>query len=80
MVSDKMCVGIIKDEMMCRIYPDLQETALKKTGFKIMDFTGRPMKGYITVNERRMKTKKEFEYWIKLCLDFNKRAKSSKKE
>ncbi len=79
MVNDKMCIGIIKDEMMCRIDPDLQETALEKPGCRIMDFTGRPMKGYVMVNESGMQTKKEFDYWIDLCLDFNKRAKSSKK-
>ena len=80
MVNDKMCIGIIKDEMMCRIDPELQEIALKKTGCRIMDFTGRPMKGYVMVNENGMKTKKEFEYWINLCLDFNNQAKSSKKK
>lgn len=80
MVNDKMCIGIIKDEMMCRIDPELQEAALKKTGCRIMDFTGRPMKGYVMVNENGMNLKKDFEYWIKLCLDFNERAKSSKKK
>jgi TfoX/Sxy family transcriptional regulator of competence genes len=80
MVNDKMCVGIIKDEMMCRITPELQETVLEKTGCRVMDFTGRPMKGYVMVDDTGMKTKKEFDYWINLCLDFNKIAKSSKKK
>src|SRR6267142_1905858 len=80
MVNDKMCIGIIKDEMMCRIDPGLQEVALSKTGCRIMDFTGRPMQGYVMVDDSGMKTKKEFEYWINLCLDFNKHAKSSKKK
>ena len=30
MVNDKMCVGIIKDEMMCRIDPNFHETVIKK--------------------------------------------------
>lgn len=80
MVNDKMCVGIIADEMMCRIDPDLQETVLEKTGCRIMDFTGRPMKGYVMVDDTGMRSKKQFDYWIDLCLDFNKRAKSSKKK
>jgi TfoX/Sxy family transcriptional regulator of competence genes len=79
MVNDKMCIGILKDEMMCRIAPELQEEALGKTGARIMDFTGRPMKGYIMVDESGMRSKKAFDYWIDLSLDFNKRAKSSKK-
>lgn len=80
MVNDKMCVGIIQDEMMCRIAPEEQAAALERTGCRIMDFTGRPMKGYVMVDESGMKTKKEFEAWIRLCLDFNKVAKSSKKK
>jgi TfoX/Sxy family transcriptional regulator of competence genes len=80
MVNDKMCVGIFKDELMCRIDPEIQEDALSMPGSRIMDFTRRPMKGYILVDETGIKSKKQFDYWINLCLDFNKRAKSSKRK
>lgn len=79
MVSDKMCIGIIKDEMMCRIAPEMQDTVLGKIACRIMDFTGRPMKAYVMVGETGMKTQNEFDYWINLCLEFNSKAKSSKK-
>jgi hypothetical protein len=45
-----------------------------------MDFTKRPMMGYVLIDETGMKTNKEFDYWINLALDFNKFAKSSKKK
>ena len=80
MLNYKMCVGVVKDELMCRIDPELYEAALEKTGCREMDFTGRPMKGWIFVDETGMKAKKDFEYWITLALDFNKKAKSSKKK
>ncbi len=80
MVNDKMCVGIIKDEMMCRINPDFHGIAIEKTGCRTMDFTKRPMKGYVMVNDTGMKSKKEFDYWINLCLAFNSKAKASKKK
>ena len=79
MYNDKMCVGIIKDELMCRIDPTLHETAIGKVGCRTMDFTKRPMIGYVLVNESGMKTQRDFEYWIHLALDFNKKAKSSRK-
>jgi TfoX/Sxy family transcriptional regulator of competence genes len=79
MLNDKMCVGIIKDEMMCRIDPALHESAVERRGCRTMDFTGRPMKGYVLIDETGMKSEKDFEYWINLCVDFNNRAKSSKK-
>lgn len=78
MFNDKMCVGIIKDELMCRIDPKLHEECVEKIGCRTMDFTKRPMKGYIMIDETGMKTKKEFDYWINLALTFNKMAKSSK--
>jgi len=80
MYNDKMCVGIIKDELMCRIDPDLHETAISKTGCRTMDFTNRPMKGYIMVDATGLKTKNDLNYWVSLALDFNKKAKSSKKK
>ena len=80
MVDGKMCVGVVKDEMMCRINPVLFEEVLEKNGCRPMDFTGKRMKGYVFISEEGMKNKKDFEYWVNLCLDFNSEAKASKKK
>jgi TfoX/Sxy family transcriptional regulator of competence genes len=80
MVDGKMCLGVVKDEMMCRINPKMDEIVLEKTGCRRMDFTGKPMKGYVFISEEGMKSKKEFDYWVDLCLAFNKEAKASKKK
>jgi len=80
MVNDKMCVGVNGDEMMCRIDPDAAEVALERNYARPMDFTGKPMKGYVFVHEDGLKKKADFEYWINLSLEFNKKAKSSKKK
>lgn len=80
MLNEKMCIGIIKDEMMCRIAPEMQDIVLEKKGCRIMDFTGRPMKGYVMVDQYGMKSQQEFNYWINLCLDFNSKAKASKRK
>ena len=79
MVNGKMCMGVVKEEMMCRIDPDKMEEALFKSGCRQMDFSGKPMKGYVFVNADGMKSKKEFDYWIQLSLEFNSRAKAAKK-
>jgi TfoX/Sxy family transcriptional regulator of competence genes len=80
MYNGKMCVGIFKGELMCRIDPAVQPTALSKPGARLMEMGGKPMKGYIIVNESGIKSKADFEYWINLALEFNKKAKSSKKK
>ena len=78
MYNGKMCIGIIADELMCRIDPNFHLTAIEQIGCRTMDFTKRPMKGYVMVDETGMKTKKQFDYWMELALTFNKEAKSSK--
>ena len=42
--------------------------------------TGREYKGYIGVNEEGRKTQKDFEFWLNLALDFNKKAKAAPKK
>lgn len=80
MYNGKMCLGIIKDEMMCRIDPELHDIQVEKIGCRTMDFTNRPMKGYILIEEEGMRSEKDFNYWIELALDFNPKAKSSGKK
>ncbi len=79
MYNGKMCVGIIKDELMCRIDPAIHHLSIEKRGCRTMDFTNRPMKGYVMIDETGMKSKKDFDYWIDLALEFNKKAKASRK-
>ena len=80
MVNKKMCVGIIKDEMMCRIDPKFHEKAVEMTGCRTMDFTRRTTPGYVLIEEVGMKDQKDFEFWINHALEFNPKVKSSKKK
>ena len=79
MVNGKMCVGVHTDELMCRIDPDAQSEALKHSGVRLMDFTGKPMRGFIFVKENALKKHEELNYWIRLALGFNKRSKATRK-
>lgn len=79
MVDDKMCVGIVKEELMARIGTDTYEEALQKQGAKEMNFTGRTMKGYVFVEEHALEANSDLAYWLQLALDFNPLAKASKK-
>jgi len=80
MVDGKMCVGVEKDKLMARIDPDIYEQALMRKGCREMDFTGRPMKGFVFVEPEGMDMDYELDYWVQLCLDFNPKAKSSRKK
>jgi TfoX/Sxy family transcriptional regulator of competence genes len=47
MVNGKMCAGILRDDLMARIDPEVYETVLTKKGCREMDFAGKPMKGFV---------------------------------
>lgn len=79
MVDDKMCVGVVNDNLMARVDPSKYESLLKQKGAKEMDFTGKPMKGFIFIHPEGIDMENDLEFWIEECLEFNPRAKSSKK-
>lgn len=79
MLRGKMCCGIVNNDLMVRISPDVYEEALEQPHVRPMDFTGRPMKGFIFVDEQGCRTSKTLRYWIDLAVAFNAVAKKSKK-
>ena len=80
LVDDKMCAGIVKGMMMARIDPDRTEEAFSRKGCREMDFTHRPMKGFIFVEPEGIDKDAELEYFLRLALEYNPKAKSSKKK
>ena len=80
MVNGKMCISVSNDEIMCRIDPGLHDVVVKKKGCRPVIMRGREYKGFVYVNEEGIKTKKDFDYWVGLSLEFNKKAKASKKK
>ena len=79
MVDDKMCVGVVKDELMARIDPEVYENVLQFEGARPMDFTGKRMRGFVFVSPTGIDLDSDLSKWVQLCLDFNPKAKSSKK-
>lgn len=80
MVDEKMCVGIINNDLMVRIDPENQNEFLQENGCRIMDFTKRPMKGYLYISPEAVDMDDDLNKWVKRCLDFNPKAKASKKK
>ena len=80
MYHEKMCLGIIRDGMMCRIDPELFDEMLEKQGVSSLATPASSMKGFIVVDQAALRTRKDFEYWIELALAFNKKAKKTIKK
>ena len=79
-VNGKMCVSVSGENLMCRFDPDMQQEVAENNGFRSMIMKGKELKGYCYIDPTGFKSKKEFEYWIDLCLYYNERVKSSKKK
>jgi TfoX/Sxy family transcriptional regulator of competence genes len=80
MIKEKMCMGVVDDKLMARVDPELYDRLLNKNGCHQMDFTGRPMKGFVFVDPIGIDMDRDLDYWVELCLDYNPKAKSSKKK
>ncbi len=85
MVDDKMCLGVHtskkdnKPSLMARVGAEASKKAIQRPHCEVMDFTGRPMKAFVTISSEGIDQDIDLEYWIDLCLAFNPEAKSSKR-
>ena len=70
MLKDKMFVGIAKNDLMIRVLNEKYEECLKKPHAREMDFTGRPLKGFLFISEEGIKTKKQLSKWIDLGIEY----------
>jgi len=50
MLNGNMCFGVTNDDLMLRLGADGLEDALDQPHARPMDFTGRPMKGFVFVD------------------------------
>ena len=64
LLNGKMFCGIVNDDLVVRVGPDRYEEVLAKPHVRPMDFTGRPMRGYVFVAPAGRKTDKLLEQWI----------------
>ncbi len=80
MVKGHMSCGVVKETLMVRVGPDNYEKALKRAHTREMDFTGKPLTGFIYVDPLGFKTKKQLQSWVKLSLSFVSQLPPKKKK
>jgi TfoX/Sxy family transcriptional regulator of competence genes len=55
MIGGHMCCGVNGNELIVRLDPEREDQALARPHARPMDFTGRPMRGFITVRSDGLK-------------------------
>jgi TfoX/Sxy family transcriptional regulator of competence genes len=80
LVGEKMCVGIVKNSLMVRMDPEKTAEAIQRPGCREMDFTKKPLKGFVFIEPEGTDLDRDLEYWSGLALEFNPKAKKSGKK
>jgi len=72
MLNGNMACGILGDDMIVRVNVDEYETLLKRTHVKVFTMKGgpKPMKGWLMVEPKGCKTKKQLSAWVKEGVEF----------
>lgn len=70
MVGGNMSYGTASEQMHVRVGPDAYAAALQQDGARIMDLTGRVMKGWVTVDGPSDLSEEEIGNWADLTLAF----------
>jgi TfoX/Sxy family transcriptional regulator of competence genes len=70
LVDGKMFVGVMGSTLMARVGPERHEDALGVAHVRPMDFTGRPMKGYVYIDPPGLSEDHELEAWVRWCVGY----------
>jgi hypothetical protein len=70
MIGGNMAVGVNKDHLMVRVGPDHHEDAVSQPHARVVDFTGKPMRGWITVEPPGYASDDDLVGWVQRGVDF----------
>ena len=70
MLNGNMCCGVVKDSLMARVGAENHDSALELPHARLMDFTGRPMKGMLYVDPPGIATDADLRAWVERCIAF----------
>lgn len=70
MLAGHMCCGVVDDALMARVGPEQYQVALGRPHAREMDFTGRPMKGFVYVAPEGFENDEALHSWVALCEGF----------
>lgn len=70
MINDKMCFGVIKENMMLRVMDEHYDNLLEMPHCRQMDFTGKPLKNFLFVEQEGLLKEADFENYINLGIEF----------
>lgn len=80
MIQGSMACGVMGDDLMARLAPDQYAAALGKPHVRVMDFTGRPLKGFVYVEAAGIRTAPQLKKWVDETVTFATSAEQVAKQ
>jgi TfoX/Sxy family transcriptional regulator of competence genes len=68
----RMCAGVVGQDLVVRIVDEEMPSALRRPHVRPMDFTGRPMRGFVYVGPRAITAEAALREWINKGLAFTR--------
>jgi TfoX/Sxy family transcriptional regulator of competence genes len=69
LVDGKMFIGIRDSSLMARVGAERHDDALAMPHVRVMDFTGRPMKGYVYIDAPAIASEQDLRAWVTWCVE-----------
>ena len=70
LVRGNMCCGVVRSELMVRVGPDAYSDALSRPHTRPMDFTGRPLRGFVFVSSQGLGSARALRSWVERGVGF----------
>jgi TfoX/Sxy family transcriptional regulator of competence genes len=70
LLEGNMAVGLSRDELIVRVGPEGTDDAVAQPHARPFDMTGRPMKGWILVDQEGLQGDDELGAWVRRGLEF----------
>ena len=70
MLNGNMCCGVDKSNLVVRTGPDRYEEALQRPNARVFDLTGRPMRGFVYVDEAGLEEESALKDWVDISVAF----------
>src|SRR5262245_25897622 len=70
LLNGNMLVGVGKDLLIVRLGPEGGDEAMREPRVKRFDITGRPMKGWVLVEQEGVKNDEQLNGWFRRAVKF----------
>lgn len=79
LINGNMALGLVNEDLMIRVRPDSYEKMLSQPHLRKMDFTGKPLKGFLYIDAKGTESEKDLRKWVLKGIEFARSLPPKKK-